>query len=244
MAKIHWTSEPTVSNEKRAANAVEIQALGLPKHQGSGRLAIVGGGPSIKQHVAELQNWDGAVWAANGTINWCLDNGVDAWFYTADASPPKNWTYDLSRVCKAVLAPDCSPELIRYLLGSGARVELTAPIQSGPTSVNASDYLSLECGYRHMTYFGCEGSFEIDGTHAFESFPIPDWMEVVIGDGHYRTKAEFVSQAIMLSNIINAFPHIYEEKSGGMLRAMLKHGPDYDVYKVSNSLYAKLKDAA
>lgn len=241
MAKIHWISEPTVSDDGRAANALVIEALGLPKHEGAGRLAVIGGGTSIRAHVDELRNWDGTVWAVNGAINWCIENGIDAWFYTADASPPSNWGYDLSRVTRAVLAPDCSPEMVSYLAGIGAEITLTAPLQSGPTSANASDFLSIDAGYTHVTYFGCEGCFAIDETHAFPSAEIPDWLAVEVGGEYYRTKAEFISQAIMLSNTIKAFPTIYEERSGGLLAAMIQHGPDHDVYMVSKSLLAKLK---
>lgn len=242
MAKIHWVSTPNVSEGDRQANAVVIKALGLPKHQGAGRLAIVGGGLSINEHVEELKNWPGTIWAVNGAINWCMDHGIDAWFYTADSTPPSNWAYDLSRAKRGVLVPDCSLEMVWLLQDHGAHVELTGDIQSGPTSANASDYLSIEAGYDNVTYFGCEGSFDRVETHAFASAPIGDWMIIEIGGEYFRTKAEFISQAIMLCNTINAFPGVYSEKSGGMLRAMLKHGPDYDVQMVSNTLYAKLTD--
>jgi len=147
-------------------------------------------------------------------------------------------------VKRAVLAPDCSPELVGFLLNIGAEVTLTVPIESGPTSVNAADYLSLRAGYHPMTYFGCEGSFFGGETHAFKSTEIEDWMDVEIGGKRFRTKAEFVSQSIMLSNTIRELPAHYSEKSGGLLRAMIEHGQEYDVYAVSDSLFAKLKDAA
>lgn len=244
MVKIHWESAPTVSEDERRANSKVLAALDLPKHRGFGRLAIIGGGPSIRDHVAELQAWDGTVWAVNGAINWCIDHGIAAWFYTADASPIADWTYDFSRVRRAVLTPDCSPDLVEHLRKHGAYITLTAPLESGPTSANASDYLSVDAGYHPVVYFGCEGSFAEDKrTHAFESFPIPDWQIVEVGGEYYRTKAEFVSQSIMLANTIREFPSVFSEKSGGLLRAMIEHGSDYDVVMVSKSLYAKLTDA-
>lgn len=243
MAKIHWESYPTVSDDGRKANALVIEALGLPKHRGAGRLAVVGGGPSIAEHVEELRAWDGDIWAVNGTINWCLDHGINAYFYTADAAPVGIWPYDLTRVTRAALAPDVAPDLVTYLIENGADVSLTGAIQSGPTSANASDYISLECGYSGVTYFGCEGCFEDDATHAFGSVSIPDWMIVEVGGEYFRTKAEFVSQSIMLANVIREFPTIYADKSGGLLRAMIEHGPDYDVPMVANTLFAKLTDA-
>lgn len=243
MAKILWESAPTVSEDERRANSKVIEALGLPKHQGAGRLAVVGGGPSIRDHIDEIRSFE-TVWAVNGAINWCEDQGINAWFYTADAAPMANWTYDLSRVRRAVLTPDCSPELVEHLRKHGAAITLTGPLQSGPTSANASDWLSIDAGYTQVVYFGCEGSFAEDKrTHAFESFPIPDWQIVEVGGAYYRTKAEFVSQSIMLANVIREFPSVFSERSGGLLRAMIEHGPDYDVVMVSNSLYAKLTDA-
>lgn len=246
MVKIHWESTPTVSQAGRDANALVIETFGLPKHRGAGRLAVVGGGPSIREHVEELRAWGGNIWAVNGAINWCLDHGIDAAFYTADAAPKSIWPYDLSRVRRAVLAPDVAPDIIAYLLNNGADVSLTGPIQSGPTSANASDYISIECGYRGVTYFGCEGSFaeaaQDAATHAVTSTPIPDWMIVEVGGEYFKTKAEFISQSIMLANMIREFPEIYTEKSGGLLRAMIEHGFEYDVPMVATTLFNKLKD--
>lgn len=246
MVKIHWESTPNVSQDARDANAKVIEALGLPKHLGSGRLAVVGGGPSIRDHVEELRSWNGEIWAVNGAINWCTDHGINAWFYTADAMPPDVWAYDLSRVKRASLAPDVSPKMIEHLQNIGAEITLTGPIHSGPTSANATDYLSLELGYTNITYFGCEGSFAdaVEGadTHAISSAPIPDWLIIEVGGEYFKTKHEFVSQAMMLANVIKAFPHIYSERSGGLLRAMIEHGPEYEVAMVANTLFAKLKD--
>lgn len=246
MPKIHWESTPNVSQDARDANAKVIEALGLPKHRGSGRIAVIGGGPSIWHHIEELQNWDGEIWAVNGTTKWCSDHGIDAWFYTCDAMPVSKWAYDLSRVEKAALAPDVSPDTIEYLLKNGAEVTLTGPIHSGPTSANASDYLAIECGYSSVTYFGCEGSFAepaIDApTHAFASVQIDDWLIIEVGGEHFKTKSEFISQSVMLANTIKAFPHIYSEKSGGLLRAMIEHGFEYDITMVANTLFAKLTD--
>lgn len=241
MAKIHWVSAPSVSDDARAANAVAIAALGLPKHRGAGRLAVVGGGPSIRDHIEELRNWDGAIWAVNGAINWCLDNGIKALFYTADALPPDRWVYDLGRVRSAVLPPSVSPELVKLLLALGAKVELACEIESGPTSANATDYLAIDADYTSVHYFGCEGSFAPDSTHAFPSAEITDWMQVNVGGDLHFTKAEFISQAIIMARTISAFPHIYQDRSGGLLASILKHGPEYDVTRVSDELFAKLK---
>lgn len=246
MPKIHWVSALNISEDERRANARVIEALGFPKHRGSGRLAVIGGGPSIIEHIHELKNWDGEIWAVNGATKWCSDHDIDAWFYTCDAMPVSKWTYDLTRVKKAAITPDISPETVGHLLKNGAQVTVTGLARSGPTSANASDYLALECGYRNVTYFGCEGSFAEPAfeaaTHAFASSPIDDWIIVEVGGEHFKTKAEFVSQSIYLAATIKEFPHVFSEKSGGLLRAMIEHGSEYDVVMVANTLYAKLVD--
>lgn len=257
--KIHWITSPTVSAEGRASNEGVVKALGLAEHRGSGPLAVVGGGPSINAHIDEICA-SPVVWAVNGAINWCLDHGIDAWFYTCDAAPLANWFYDLSRIRRAVLPPDVSPELVQRLLAQGADVQLCGHVESGPTSVNASTSIALEAGYCPVTYYGCEGSFagvwvkpgklrepgksDESSTHAVESFPITDWLDVEVGGDAYRTKAEFIEQSKVLAYTLREFPQAFFEKSGGLLRAMIEHGPEHDVIQVSDSLYAKLTNAA
>lgn len=240
---------PTVPNSARDANAEIVKTLGLPCHKGSGRLAIVGGGNSINPHIEELQAWGGDIWAINGTVNWCLDHGIDAAFYTIDAQPPSNWHYPLSRIKRAVLASDCSPALILKLLSQGASVSLLpVPVGGpdiGPTSACYAGLLAPEAGYSDMTWFGCEGSFG-ETSHAFESAEIAEWIRVRVGNEDLPTKPEFAQQSQVISEIIRAFPKFYSERSGGLLRAMVEHGPDYDVTMVSHQLFDKLtnKEAA
>lgn len=240
---------PTVPNSARDANAEIVKTLGLPCHKGSGRLAIVGGGNSINSHIEELRNWDGSVWAINGAVNWCLDHGIDAAFYTIDAQPPSNWGYALNRIKRAIVASDCSPALILKLLGQGAEVSLLPVPEGGPdigpTSACYAGLLGPEAGYSDMTWFGCEGSFG-ETTHAFASPMIAEWICVSVGGAELTTKPEFAQQSQVISEIIRAFPKFYSERSGGLLRAMIEHGSDYDVSMVSNELFAKLttKEAA
>lgn len=244
---IKWVSHAVVSYDARKANALIVKTLGLPVHKGSGRIAVVGGGPSINQHVDELRNWDGAIWAVNGTINWCLDHGIDAAFYTIDAQPPSNWGAPLERIKRAVVANDCSPALILKLLAQGAAVSLL-PIPNsgpdmGPTSACYAAMLAAEAGYTSLTWFGCEGSFGDTESHAFESCAIDHWIGIEIAGERFATKPEFLMQSTVISEVIREFPDYYSERSGGMLRAMIEHGPDHDTIFVSEAMAATLRAA-
>lgn len=232
----------SVSNAVRDANAKTNKALGLPVHSGSGRLAVVGGGPSIRHHIEELQTWVGTVWAVNGTINWCLDHGIDAYFYTIDAQPVRNWVYPLNRIKRAVLAIDCDPSLFERL--RDAEVTTLSPSDGGPTSANSADFMAIESGYQGgVTFFGCESSFE-ETSHAFESSEITDWIVVRVGGADFYTKPEFLEQAKVMSEVIRAFPDFYTDRSGGLLSAMVEHGMDYELMAVSQSTANKLKSRA
>lgn len=238
---IRFVSVASVSSEARCKNAEQVKKLGLPDHVGAGPLAIVGGGPSISRHGDELKAFSGSVWAVNGAINWCIDNGIDAAFYTIDAAPIENWTYDLSRIKRAVLSRDCSPSLFDRLKGAG--ISLLPVPDGGPTSAAASDLLSVQAGYTSVTFYGCEGSFE-ETTHAFASFPIDDWIVIRVGGRDYRTKPEFMEQSKIMSEVVREFPEVYSERSGGLLRAMVEHGPEYELIDISEKFRAKLLEAA
>ncbi len=228
----------SVQNAARDANAETNKSLGLPEHRGAGRLAVVGGGNSINDHVGELKAFDGTIWAVNGTINWCLDHGIDAYFYTIDAQPIENWTYDLSRIRKAVLAVDCDPSLFAAL--KDVEVSTLTASDGGPTSANSADLLSLQAGYVGVTFYGCESSFA-ETTHAYTSHPVPGWIDVRVGIETYRTKPEFLEQARVMAEVIRAIPNYYSERSGGLLRAMVENGMDYELRDISEGVKAMLQ---
>lgn len=245
--RISWLAHGSVSNEVRAANAVQVAALGLPAHKAGPerRLAVIGGGPSIAAHVDELRGWKGDIWAVNGTVNWCIDNGIDAAFYTIDASPAENWTCPLTRIKRAVLSVECAPSLIHAL--QGAAIELLPKAEAGPTSAAGATIHALDSGYREIHLFGCESSFG-DETHAYDTHPVIDWIIVEIGGRRFRTKPEFTQQAEVLAGAVRMAPDVFFDRSGGLLGAMVKHGPDHDVYEASPHLIelmkASMKDAA
>lgn len=230
---------PSIKNEVRDTNAVENRKLGLPEHRGSGRLAVVGGGNSINDHIEELREWPGEIWAVNGTVNWCLDHGIDAAFFTVDAQPADVWPYRLDRIGRAVLAIDCHPSMFAAL--NGASVSTLSMPDGGPTSANSADWLSFEAGYRGVTYFGCEGNFG-DTTHAYKSSPIEHWVRVKVGGELFYTKPEFLEQSRIMAEVIRAIPQFYSERSGGLLGAMVEHGMEYELMEISEAVAAGLRD--
>ncbi len=238
---VEFSSRGSVSAESRAVNAVSNATLGLPLHEGAGRLAVVGGGCSINEHVEELRAWDGAIWAVNGTIAWCIKHGIKAYFYTMDAQPFSKWAYPLEDIKRAALSIECDPSLFAHL--AGADVSVMGHEEAGPTSAAGAAVLGINAGYREICFFGCEGSFA-DSSHAYASPAIADWLVVRVGGQDFRSKQEYIEQTLVLSEIVREFPHVYSERSGGLLRAMIEHGTEYDIVEMSPSIWEGLRMVA
>lgn len=201
-----------------------------PSPVGSGHLAVVGGGPSILDHVEELKVWEGDIWAINGACSWCLENGIDAALMSVDPAPVLAGL--IGRAQRAVLAEHCDPAVFEALAGKVV-FKITGEIP-GPTSAVAAGAIAVRSGYERVTYFGCESSFT-DKTHAYEEQLPEDLVRISCGPGSYLTKLELILQAEELSKIIRTVPDRFSERSGGFLGAMVEHG-DYDVTHISRAL--------
>ncbi len=67
---------------------------------------------------------------------------------------------------------------------------------------------------------------------------------VRVGGKDYRTKPEFLEQARIMSEVIRTIPTFYSERSGGLLRAMVEHGWDYELVDMSDDVLGMLRDRA
>lgn len=202
----------------RQRNIDHCRTLNRPKIRGPS-LAVVGGGPSINQHVETLKNWRGDIWAMNGTYRWCREHEINAAFYSADATP------DVAKLAvgaqRAILADVCDPSAFAACQDVET-FEFTARTP-GPTSATTTLITGLDAGFGEITYFGCESSY--DGqTHAYQDLPVPHLIKVKCGPDEYLTEPEFHLQAEMLSTMIRMAPSVFKERSGGLLRAMVEHG--------------------
>lgn len=226
--KLKINALPCVSDEERTAYRAAFPDV--PEPQGSGQLAVVGGGPSIKEHLQDLRGWPGDIWAINYTAEWLRAHGIDCYCYTVD---PGRLTPDPVVKGKAILADHCHPSRVK---AADSVLKVTAPMP-GPTSATASTLLCLRAGYDGATYFGCESGYG-ETTHTDRDEPPEDLVRVESGGEFFLTKLELILQAEQLSSVIRTFPDRFSERSGGFLRAMVKHG-EYDVVEMSRSLWER-----
>jgi hypothetical protein len=198
----------------------------VPEPTGSGPLAVVGGGASIINHIDELREWPGEIWAINGTADYLRENGIECWFYSVDPDP------DLAGMVsgKAVLAKHCDPKCFQ---NADVAYKTTGPF-AGPTSAVAATSLGLKAGFTPITFFGCESNYG-EQTHAYRDEVLPNLVELDCGGEIFLTKLELILQAEQLAGVINRFPEHFSERSGGFLRAMIEHG-GYAVKRVSPNI--------
>lgn len=214
-----------------------LAAPDLPEPSGSGRLGVVGGGPSIQHHIEDLRSWPGDLWAINGAWNWCKDRGIDAWFFSID--PLHGEGHLVQGADKVILSDQTCPEA--WLAASGDVRRARNPY-AGPTSAVAASVLAIRSGYDGATFFGCEGSYSPRGTtHAYATPDNSTPIRLSCGHDSFLIKLELILQAEQLADVIRAFPSRFSEESGGLLRALIEHD-DYDVTHVTPELMAQYEN--
>lgn len=238
--KVLFRPEGCIPLEQVLDNVRLANLRGLPHVKGSGRLALVGGGPSAARYLDELRAWPGEVWGINGAASWLVDQGIAATFVTVhpmvdNVSP---------RVRRAVLGEECSPELFDalsdravFLLTDQTPSGQTLP--RGGTTATAVAICAPLLGFTDVSFFGCEGSYAAT-THNYPVYqdPAEPWVIVRANGETFRTKAEFLMQSRIIAEFVHAYP-FYEERSGGLLAALVQDH-DYDVTDMAPSLLAKL----
>jgi hypothetical protein len=208
---------------------------GIPRLSRCGRhLAVVGGGPSIQEHVGELQAWcadgQGDIWAVNGAWNWCHENGIEATFFAVDPHPiVTTWARakDGSLPDHSIISVCCDPGTFDLLEG---RVDIAIrqgaeDLRGGSSTAGLAPHLAALMGYADVTFFGCESSYAMGRSHAYMHEPRDEEL-IIIADGcEHLTAPDFMMQARELATFIHEIgktsPGFLSERSGGLLRALL-----------------------
>jgi hypothetical protein len=232
-----------VSDEDVARNRKNARGLGLPTYRQiqatRPRLAVIGGGPSINRKVDEIKGFDGDIWAINGAWGWCQRHGIDATFISADPHPiVGQWCQGAKR---ALLETHTDPHVFELLHGADVAIfdagEAPGMIRCGSSTVSCTPHLAVRMGYREVTLYGCESSYQLNAaTHAFQHEQRPDELLVVCDDKEYLTAPDYYMQAVELSRYIREVPEFIKEHSGGLLRAMIATKGEHAIRWVSEGL--------
>jgi hypothetical protein len=247
MPKIHFHGGPPVSHEdiernRRLSAGWPRVEMGQEVH--GRRLAVVGGGPSILRELETLKSWDGGIWAINGACRWLRDRGVFSIFFAVDPHPiVAQWAEGAT---DALICSRSDPLVFSRL--PLARVTVfdirnddPSGILCGSSTATAAVHLAVEHGYRDVTFFGCEGSYQSE-SHAYMDEKREDRLLVECGGERYLTAPDFFVQCQELAPLLKLknCGMKFAERSGGLLRAMAEND-DFDVIAASRSVHEKLK---
>jgi hypothetical protein len=235
--KLKIKSVAPVSDDVSRRNVANAKRLGFPRlgKAETPRLAGVGGGTSIRDHVEELRAFDGDIWAINGAFHWCQEHGIDAWFYSVDPS-------DLvvpfcSGAKRAIVAMDSHPDVFEALAGADVEAIDMDGLAHGPSSSTSAPIIGGMRGYRDFSFFGCEGSF-VGTTHAYGDYSLEMLLRVKCNGETFLTSADMVVQVEYLGEIMLASPSL-KDRSGGLLAAYLID-PNIDVLAASPCFYQEI----
>lgn len=248
MARISFVGTVPVEHEQIVRNMDYCKSLNLPQaemgcNKRDGRLAVVGGGPSVLQHLDAIRECS-EVWAINGACGLLRGHGIDSWLFAVDPHPiVAKWAVGAS---KALLCNRVDPSVFDVLKGAEVKVyEIRADnpdgVYTGGSTATVAFHLGVEAGFTHIDFFGCESSFE-DKTHAYQDEKREHLLWVECGGKEYKTAPDFYIQAEEMSNVIRVFPSHFRHFGGGLLQAMIDN-KEHDITHASRALMESLTPA-
>ena len=201
-------------------------------------LAVVGGGPSINDHVETLRNWRGDVWACGSPYLWCVRNGIDATYFNIDPGAPFEGQVLVSHGARAILSTTVNPAVFASCKSVEVFDLSRLGDNHGVTTATAAPHLALSMGYTDISIFGCESCYAEGESHAYDTHKdVSDHlrMRIVCNGEAFITIPSLFMQAELLSKIIRLSP-VFKERSGGLLRAMVEDD-DYDCTHATRALH-------
>lgn len=213
-----------------------------PRAEHDWPLAIVGGGPSTAAALDELKGWFGQIWAINGAASYLAAAGIDSVMVSVDPLELSPWMFE--GVKHGLFASCAHPTTFEAMEGHCNRFHMSeyheAGVGGGCTTASRLPMVALLLGYRQISYFGCEGSF-VDVDHAYENRQGEEQLIVRAGGKLYRTYPEFLIQSENLAELMIQLPHLFKNRSGGLLQAIIENKDTWEVAAVSEALKAKLE---
>lgn len=219
LGRLQFIQSCCVDQDVLHRHVAHAKTLGLPYVRESERppLAVVGGGSSLVPSVETLRDWRGDIWACGSPYPWLRQRGIKATYFCID---PLAENIPLASGSKAIVSTTTHPGVFDVV--ESAEVFDLLPGSHGPTTATAVPYWAMFMGYRDVTFFGCDSSFEAS-THVYKD---EDWechLWVTCNGKEYRTKPQLLMQAEYLATTIRLLPDIFKEESGGLLRAMVSN---------------------
>lgn len=205
----------------------------------TGQLAIVGSGPSVSTYIDELRAWSGEIWAVNGAYRYLLDQGIVAHaFVGLDPVPGlKEYIEVRNERTSFLMSSVCDPSVFDELSGTdvwlwhskqgdfpypaGAQV-----VGGGTTCLTRAPYLAQMVGWRDITLYGADSSF--DGSQycyrhgSFREDTDRPSFRVECDGKTFITELTLLKQVSALGVMHTLFNGCLKFRCGGLMDAFLK----------------------
>lgn len=201
------TSKMAASTELVEANIKKAMSRGLPqfdrlpefmKFKGDAPLAIVGGGPSLKQTIGELKDFR-HVMVCGSAHDFVVEHGiVPRYAVLLDADPiMANYIKRPVATCTYLVASQCGVEVfdalkhypvcvwhaegtgLSHLFVEAGRTQATG-VGGGCTVTLRALNLAILLGYRKQHYFGLDSCFSDGEHHAYEAEDVVTPLDVIV----------------------------------------------------------------
>lgn len=213
----------------------------LPERKNN-RIAIVGSGPSVRDFIEEIRNFDGAVWAINGAYNFLQDQGIIADGFTGCDPLPGLCDYlkRPNRKTTFYLAGTVDPTTFDAVEGYDVRMwflkseNIKYPpglwtVTGGTTMLLRAPFLAHMMGFRDITFYGADSSFDQnkrycykDGSYQWDSEAPINWVMTEGGEGPFPTEICLIKQIAQFHAIRQIYRDKMEFRCGGLLAAFMR----------------------
>lgn len=254
-----FMSTCVVNEAGRKHNLSKAMLRGLPLVQQlperAEPLAIVASGPSVQDHLDELQSWAGKIWAINGSYDYLLDRGiVPDGFFGMDPLPGlAQYLEKPERKTTFYICSICDPAVFDNLVGhdvllwhpDGEGVEYPPDqwvVGGGTTAVTRAPYLALLQGFRDITLYGVDSSFREGSAYCYRwgtyacDIDQPRFMIQANGEGPFETELGLMKQVSQLYVLHQKFDGRLKFRCDGLLAAFMR-APE-----ISSDLFEVVED--
>jgi hypothetical protein len=246
MKLVYLDSRCVVDDTGCASNLKSALARGLPSckplAERAGRLACVGSGPSVRTYLDELKDYD-EVWAINGAYRFLLDNGiVPQGFVALDpvpglaeyvANPHKETTHYLSLMCDpSVFDALDGYKVVTWVPAQDMTTLKFEPgtylIPGGTTALTRTPSLAKFLGWRDVTIYGADSSFDDEGRYAytdgtFKEDSKGETLKVMCnGEGPFISEEALVKQVSQFGCLAKTDAIKLSFRCGGLMDAFLR----------------------
>jgi hypothetical protein len=195
-------------------------------------VCIVGGGPSVVDHVETIRNWDGDVWCVNGALGWLAGLGItpDVMVMLDAEDAMVDLLETIPEATEYYIASTCSPKVFDRLadrmvsIWHEAANDLSPPsghyvVPGGSTVLMRSPNLAYMQGWRDVHLFGCDCSYA-DTTHAYGGTLPQGCIRVRVGQRVFVTEQVYMQTAAWLAWLKDSFPASLTYHGDGLAQAL------------------------